>query len=254
MVLTVTQKIRVLTYNIHKGFSPLNINFILNEIRENIRTLDADVVFIQEIQGEHLKKQQKISNWEENQMEFLADEVWPHFAYAKNAVYNSGHHGSAILSRYPIIGWENINVSTWSKASRSILHATIKVQESAPPLHLMCVHFDFIWMEAKRQLQELVERVNSHAGHDEPLIVAGDFNDWRRRVSRILENEGALREASRTVNGTYAKTFPAWLPVLSLDRIYYRNLIPVSCQTAPPPQFNRLSDHLPLVAEFSIPN
>jgi len=35
------------------------------------------------------------------QHEFLAHESWLHHAYGKNSVYDSGHHGNAILSRYP---------------------------------------------------------------------------------------------------------------------------------------------------------
>ncbi len=40
----------------------------------------------------------------DSQFAFLADEIWPHFAYGKNAIYSAGHHGNAILSKHPILG------------------------------------------------------------------------------------------------------------------------------------------------------
>ena len=44
--------IKVLTYNIHKGFSASNLRFILHEIKSSLRHIDADVVFLQEVHGE----------------------------------------------------------------------------------------------------------------------------------------------------------------------------------------------------------
>jgi len=55
---------------------------------------------------------------------------------------------------------------------------------------------------------------------DAPLIVAGDFNDWRRRANDILWTEAGLREIFVNAYGEPAKTFPAIFPVLALDRIY----------------------------------
>ena len=44
--------IKVMTYNIHKGFSIGNRRFILHDIKDSLRHVDADVVFLQEILGE----------------------------------------------------------------------------------------------------------------------------------------------------------------------------------------------------------
>ena len=45
--------LHILTVNTHKGFSPLNRRFVLPELREAVRTLGADVVFLQEVLGMH---------------------------------------------------------------------------------------------------------------------------------------------------------------------------------------------------------
>ena len=112
--------IKVLTYNIHKGFSTGNRRFILHDIKESLRLVDADVVLLQEIHGERTISNNRFDDWPNNrQFEFLADQVWSHHAYGKNAIYKSGHHGNAILSKYPFIKWENIDVSFMRSASRS---------------------------------------------------------------------------------------------------------------------------------------
>ena len=43
--------IRILTLNMHKGFSAFNRRFILHELREAIRNEAADVVLLQEVLG-----------------------------------------------------------------------------------------------------------------------------------------------------------------------------------------------------------
>lgn len=48
--------LKVATYNIHKGFSPLNRRVVLHELRERLHELNADIVFLQEVQGEHAHK------------------------------------------------------------------------------------------------------------------------------------------------------------------------------------------------------
>src|SRR5262245_56525891 len=92
--------IRVLTYNIHKGFSTTNSRFVLHQIKEAIEVIHPHVVFLQEILGEHVSHEMEVENWPRKpQFEFLAQESWPHVAYGKNAIYEAGHHGNAILSK-----------------------------------------------------------------------------------------------------------------------------------------------------------
>jgi endonuclease/exonuclease/phosphatase family metal-dependent hydrolase len=43
----------VMTVNIHKGFTALNRRFILPELRDAVRKVGADVVFLQEVMGSH---------------------------------------------------------------------------------------------------------------------------------------------------------------------------------------------------------
>jgi endonuclease/exonuclease/phosphatase family metal-dependent hydrolase len=247
------KSIKVLTYNIHKGFSTSNLRFILHDIKDSLRNVDADMVFLQEIHGERTISNNRFDDWPNNkQFEFLADEVWQHHAYGKNAIYKSGHHGNAILSKYPFIRWENIDVSTMRSASRSLLHGTIQIPGSEQRIHIICVHLGLFGRERDRQLATLAKRINSHIPSDDPLIIAGDFNDWRCCAEGHLRQDLGVKEVFKSSQGSYARTFPAALPVLSMDRIYYRGLKVLNYKCLRGQPWSRLSDHTPLLAEFEL--
>lgn len=90
----VTRTLRVATYNIHKGFSFFKGRLVIHEVRERLRMLGADVVFLQEVHGSHERHASHYSEWPvAPQYEFLADSVWREYAYGKNAIYDQGHHG-----------------------------------------------------------------------------------------------------------------------------------------------------------------
>ena len=94
-----TFSLKVLTVNIHKGFTFFNRKFILPELREAVRKIGADVVFLQEVTGSHTQHGTKFDNFPETpHYEFLADSIWPEFAYGRNAVYDKGDHGNAVMS------------------------------------------------------------------------------------------------------------------------------------------------------------
>ncbi len=220
-----TNTLQVLTYNIHKGFSLGNLRFMLPKMRAALATVNSDVVFLQEVQGEH-RRRERMEDWPEvSQFEFLAEQLWPHYAYAKNAIYQAGHHGNAILSKYPIVSWENINVSKSTRSSRSLLHGIIEMPESKDKVHMICAHLGLLESQREEQLATLCKRIENKISHDEPVIIAGDFNDWRKSAAEHLESKLGLREVFRELNGEHAKTFPAWRPTLKTDRIYYRGTV-----------------------------
>ena len=46
-----TIKLRVVTLNIHKGLSQFNRRMVIHELREGLRALSPDLVFLQEVAG-----------------------------------------------------------------------------------------------------------------------------------------------------------------------------------------------------------
>jgi endonuclease/exonuclease/phosphatase family metal-dependent hydrolase len=248
-------QLTVMTVNIHKGFTTFNRKFILPELRDAVRKVGADVVFMQEVLGTHEDHGKKIDSWPDApHYEFLADSIWPQYAYGRNMVYPKGHHGNAVMSKFPIKHHQNHDVSVAANGpeKRGLLHCELEVPGFDKEVHVICVHLGLAESHRQQQLDLLCKITHSEMPPDAPLIVAGDFNDWRRRANDILLRDAGLREIFVTAYGEPAKTFPAIFPVLSLDRIYVRNCsvhLPVVLPRRP---WSHLSDHAPLVAEIHL--
>jgi endonuclease/exonuclease/phosphatase family metal-dependent hydrolase len=235
----------VMTVNTHKGFTTFNRKFILHELRDAVRKVGADIVFLQEVLGVHEVHERKID-------EFLADSIWPQFAYGRNMVYPNGHHGNAVLSKFPIVTHQNHDVSIAGPEKRGLLHCVLRVPGHDFEVHAICVHLGLAEAHRQQQLELLCEIVHTEVPPDAPLIVAGDFNDWRRRAHGLLWREAGLKEVFVAAYGESARTFPARFPILSLDRIYVRNAsvhLPVVLPRRP---WSHLSDHAPLAAEIHL--
>ena len=243
--------LKILSYNIHKGFNSSNLKFTLKKLKESIESVQADIVFLQEVVGHHEVHKKRVKEWPlVSQFEYLADHIWPHFAYGKNAVYPHGHHGNAILSKYPISQWENIDISTNRLENRGLLHVEVHPWENQPALHLICLHLSLFESGRQAQLRNLCDRIAAHIPPESPLIVAGDFNDWREKASLVLKKELHLDELFLQLSGQHAKTFPSWMPALRLDRIYTRFFQPLSSQILTQGVWSTLSDHAALFGEL----
>ncbi len=241
------KRLRVFSFNIHKGFSGGVKRFTLHRMREMLKLVQPDIVFLQEAQGAHDEHERKIKDWPtSSQFEYLADTVWPHYSYGKNSVYAEGHHGNAILSKYPIVSWENHDVTTGRFDRRGLLHAEIELPKGNR-LHTICVHLGLFEADRREQIKMLNERIEKMIPAKGPVVVAGDFNDWRGRADLDLS------EAFMEVHGEYAKSFPSFFPVLRLDRIYYRDLNVRQAVRFTEPPWDALSDHIPLEVEFGDP-
>jgi endonuclease/exonuclease/phosphatase family metal-dependent hydrolase len=246
--------IRLLTYNIHKGFNAGNRKFVLKNIKTSIDQVHADLVCLQEVQGAHSTHQENVADWpEQSQFEFLAQSTWKHYAYGKNAVYTEGHHGNAVLSKFPILSWENEDVSFSKIERRGLLHAVITLPGSEKPVHVFSLHLGLFEKDRRAQILKLAARIAALVPEEDPVIIAGDFNDWRQNASDLIMQELGLEEACISVHGEHAKTFPSWWPALALDRIYFRHLVCKTVQVLSGGVWNKLSDHLPLLAEFELP-
>lgn len=248
-------RLKILTYNVHKGYDASGRRFVLNAIRQHIEKTGAQIIFLQEIHGKNSKKKKHTEHFkhpEEQHFEYLADSIWPHYAYGRNAIYRHGDHGNAILSQLPFVDCENIDVAIFPRSSRSILHGVIDLPGHCLPLHVLCVHLGLFERERQHQLQVLAARINSHIPSNEPLLIAGDFNDWRGRCDTRLRTDIGLEELFVTLSGRPARTFPVWAPILPVDRVYYRGLRPISGKRLNRGSWRQLSDHAALLGEFFV--
>src|SRR5687768_15727918 len=244
------ESIRVVTLNIHKGLSTFNRRMVIHELREGLSALDADIVFLQEVQGLNQRFTLRFAACPPiGQHEFLAGERWQH-VYGKNAVYDHGHHGNAILSRYPFVSFTNEDVSDHRYERRGLLHCVVAVPGWRRNLHCVCVHLSLHERGRSRQLEAISGRLEELASRDLPIIVAGDFNDWRHRASAILERRLGMTEVSVAHHGRAVATFPSMMPLLRLDRIYVRGFKVNASTVHKGKPWSRLSDHLAVSAEL----
>ncbi len=247
--LAAAARFTVLTLNTHKGFSSFNRRFVLHELREAVRSVGADVVLLQEVIGSHSTFAVRHPTWPATpHYEFLADTIWRDFAYGRNAVYTEGHHGNALLSKFPIVRYENHDVSVGRHEERGLLHCVLQLPGQNRDLHVICVHLGLREVHRRLQIDSLGELIRQGVPADAPLIVAGDFNDWRGRGHRRLLDCG-LREAFADAAGKPARSFPARWPLLRLDRVYYRNATLSQPRVLSALPWRRLSDHAALTVE-----
>jgi endonuclease/exonuclease/phosphatase family metal-dependent hydrolase len=289
--------VRIATYNIHKGV--LNDLFGLRRVstihglRQRLHELDADLIFLQEVQGRHDHHAKRFEHWpEESQHSFLArgPTLKNSFesAYGKNAHYLHGHHGNALLSRYNIVRRENRDVSDHALEKRGILHCVINAEQRE--VHCFVIHLGLFAGGRGRQIAALMQWIQKEIPADQPLLIAGDFNDWGHRLSQQLFDQIGVREvfdqqtsafspAYDTVkqvrkkmlnmaqgtkvqglmnllplpNGLRAgRTFPSILPWLKMDRIYSRGFTVQEARVLRGPSWAQLSDHSPVVADVEL--
>lgn len=243
----------VATYNIHKGFSQLKQRVMIHELRERLRGLGADIVFLQEVSHTHDRHASRYREWPGRpQHEFIADAFWREVAYGRNAVYRHGNHGNALLSRFPMLSQENLDISAHLFESRGLLHCVIALGDDRTRLHCMNVHLGLFERGRQRQIHALVNRIEATVPRSAPLIIAGDFNDWRSKGDRTLTDALNLVEVFEEFTGRPARTYPSLLPVFRLDRIYARGLDVVDAKIHYVTAGARMSDHAALAATFAL--
>ncbi|HEX6734220.1 MAG TPA: endonuclease/exonuclease/phosphatase family protein [Azonexus sp.] len=243
--------LHITTFNIHKGFSQFNRRMMVHELRERLRHLSPDIVFLQEVQGLHLGHAENHHNWPAAaQHEFLAEDVWPASAYGRNMIYDHGHHGNAILSRFPILHTHNQDVTHLQFEKRGLLHCRVELPEG-PAAHCVCVHLSLFGYSRRKQLSALADYLNRMDEPDAPLIIAGDFNDWSNHAGQLLEQALGMQEVFTPRGGVPVRSFPAAMPMFRLDRIYVRGFSVQRTEVHHGRPWSKISDHAALSAHLA---
>lgn len=285
-------RLRVVSYNIHKGRSAVLSRASLSELRLGLHGLGPDLVFLQEVQGRNDRL-----GVLDSQHESLAAALGLSVAYGCNAVRRHSAHGNALLSRYPVLSQENQDISDHRLEQRGLLH--VEVQVGQHDVHCFVVHLGLFAVSRSRQAEAMIQRIQELVPEHCPILIAGDFNDWNDNLSAELirrlhvhevfatapnggdENlpgwrdglarmrqalrqsyatDGVLRSrAPRLGAGNQAlparppRTFPAALPWFRLDRIYQRGFAVRQARVLRGKPWTALSDHAPLLADLELP-
>lgn len=179
--------IRVVSYNIHKGRSALGHRESLNDLRLGLYGLRPDLVFLQEVQGRN--EQHSVLH---AQHESLAAALHLNVAYGCNAIRDQTDHGNALLSRYEILDHENLDISDHRLEQRGLLHARVLIDGRA--VHCFVVHLGLFAGSRSRQILALAERIAQQVSDGEPILIAGDFNDWGDRLAPLFVQQLGLCE------------------------------------------------------------
>ena len=236
--------LRVATYNIHKCRG-MDGRVRPERITEVIAGLDADVVALQEVvRG---KK-------EKDQLALIAKELGYSFCFGATRKLRGADYGNAVISRFPIAEHHHYDITASRREPRGCLRADIKVNSwQGLQLRLFNAHLGTGYIERRKQAQILVDaKLLANPKFSGYRIVLGDFNEWTPGLTTKLLTahltSADLRPFMRRV-----KTYPGMLPFMHLDHIYFdpvfelRNAI--LCRT----KLSKIaSDHLPLVAEFTL--
>ena len=239
----------VMSMNVHKGLSPLHRHSTIYQLRQRMRSHHPDLLFLQELQQEHRGRVRRFGQWPLTELtHFLSEDFWHDWHYGKNVEYPDGHHGNAILSKHPLHKGNNYDISAYRFERRGLLHSVTHFEGLDKPIHCFCVHLALFERGRERQLEEIIHYIEVLA-EGCPTIVAGDFNDWRNRVSAPMRGAG-FDEVFEVLTGAPAKTFPSIKPMLPMDRIYVRGLKIHSAQILH--DWLKLSDHLGITAELEL--
>ena len=181
------------------------------------------------------------------QADFLAPEGYE-VAYRTNAVTRNGEHGNALLSRWPLGDSGHHDVSDHRFEQRGLLH--VPVQWNGTTVHAIVAHLGLMHSSRVRQVERIAAFIAAEVPDGEHLVLAGDFNDWGEKLDAPIRAMGLARAFNR--GSAVPRTFPSRVPVFSLDRIYTRGLQCTSTMVPRGAAWARMSDHLPLVAEFAL--
>lgn len=239
-------KLRVLTYNIHKGIGGVDRRYRPDRIVEVISTQAPDIVLLQEVDQDVPRSNGHF------QAPMLAERLgMKYWIYQRNVRLTRGCYGNAILSQLPIVDEEDIDLTMPLKKPRGCLvaHCRMAIGSHLRTVLVANLHLGLSGFERKYQLNRLlrsqtIQRVRKAT----PVIIAGDFNDlWCSLGRKIMMPAGYLPVSQNT------KTFPAAMPVRALDNIYFGGDLDLEHAFACHSGVAKVaSDHLPLVAEFRV--
>lgn len=240
--------VRIATYNIHKGVQGIGParRLEIHNLGHAVEQLDADIVCLQEVRKMHRREAEYFTHWPDvPQADYLAPEGYT-AVYRTNAHTRHGEHGNAMLSRWPVVSHQHEDMSDHRFEQRGLLHSEVEMHGLT--VHVIVVHLGLIKASRVRQLAQLQQYIAREIPVDAAVVVAGDFNDWGTTVQTALGKAGLVAYTQQK-----AVTFPSRMPVVQLDHVYARGLTPVGLHVPRGRIWGKMSDHLPLIADFELP-
>ncbi len=240
------QRVRVVTYNIHKC-QGWDRQVLPARIVEVLREIDADVIGLQEVLS------LENGSREQDQARFISENLGFEYHLGETRKHKGAAYGNLIVSRLPIKAVQTFDLSHHGREARGGLRADIKLKDKGL-LHVFNVHLGTAYLERRFQGRKLLQTL-SPTGEEltGKRILLGDFNEWTRGLTTKLLSTH-LKSADVKLHLQRSKTYPGIMPLLHLDHIYYDDQLEMESLYLHRSRTALVaSDHLPLIADFKIP-
>lgn len=235
---------RLISFNIHKGIGGRDRRYRLERIMDLIEAESPDLICLQEVDRNVRRSRHH------NQPALFVDRFQPaSHLFQLNVHLRSGGYGNLVLSRWPMRSHHHVSLSRLRLKPRGAQLAVIETPRGL--LHLVHWHLGLSDRERHWQVRRVLEHHHFLSAQDLPTLMVGDTNDWRNTLASGPFEVHRFRQV--TAPPSRFRSFPAWLPTLSLDKAFVRGPIEIHKAHVLRNRLSRdASDHLPLVIDFGL--
>jgi endonuclease/exonuclease/phosphatase family metal-dependent hydrolase len=230
---------RIVTYNIHKGRG-MDGRVSIKRIGDVLAGVDADIVALQEVFS--------TSDGYEGQVEALAVSLGLKFVFGRTRHHLGRPYGNALLSRWPIVGSCDMDLTWAHRERRGCVRADLKTPFGL--LHVFNIHLGTSFFERRHQVKSLLKAKQIHEDISGPRVLVGDFNEWIKGLTTRMLSE-TFESLNLELHVRKRRSYPGLLPLVHLDHIYFERPLHIERAELIRNRLSRIaSDHLPLVATF----
>ena len=235
---------RLLSYNIHKGIGGRDRRYNLDRIIAVIQAEQPDIICLQEVDRNVSRSRLH------NQPQMFIDRFAPAgHLYQMNVPVQRGGYGNLLLSRWPFAAHHQISLTLRHCKPRGAQLAV--VQSPHGPLHVINWHLGLREQERHWQVRRVLEHHLFQSAARLPTLITGDFNDWRNALCTGPFAIHDFRQITAPISRF--RSFPAYMPLGSLDKAFIRGAINVQhVRVAKRKPARDASDHLPLIIDFEL--
>ena len=193
LVIHKKQGLRIVSYNIHNGFTSVNgskINY--EKILKLLKDIDADIICLQEVTWNEKVDKEML----ENDMKELG------YSYKQSIkasdIYNNGFYGNYTFSKFEIIKKKRLNLGKDEEMDEGRAAGITTIKLGKKKISIVNTHLDVYDETGKlreKQINKILKEVKSYR---HPVVVTGDFNTTRVKdyskfyLKWILANQSSM--------------------------------------------------------------